>query len=125
MPSVDQRWIEQHIREEPERYRATCVQVGGPRILVVQLVPFLLAFACRGRHKVCTTFSVWHTHVVSALMQHGYYDPATNHTPPAARQLDALECREDLRAGFNRLLPGLPFWGEATQEEGEETSDDC
>jgi hypothetical protein len=107
MSCVDQRWIEAHIREEPETYHAACVQVDGPRILVVQLCPFLLTFACLGRHAVCTTFSVWHTHVVSALMRYGYYDPATDHTPPTAQHLTTLECREEGRDRMNAVMPGL------------------
>src|SRR4029453_1712452 len=104
---VDQRWIEQHIREEPERYHTALAQQGGPRILVVQLEPFLQMFAVRGRHRVCITYTHWHIEVLGALMHHGYYDPETNHTPPAERQLDAIERREEGRGMLNQLMPGM------------------
>jgi hypothetical protein len=120
---VDQRWIEQHIREESDRYQVLCVPVepAGFQVLLVQLKPFLLRFGQQGRHPVCTQFAVWYAKVLCAFMDHGYYDPLTNHTPPADQQLDAIECREEGRALLNQLLPGIGdvFGGHRpTTEEG-------
>jgi hypothetical protein len=126
---VDQRWIERHIREEPERYRAVFALGGAERwgILFVQLQPFLLSFGEWGRHPVCTTFAVWHAKVMVAFMDHGWYDPLTNHTPPAERQLDSIEMREEGRALFQRCFPALGTvfgWGYPTTDNDEETDDD-
>jgi len=105
-----QRWIEQHLREDPDQYQVLSLWAAEPvgvHVLWVPLKPFLLHWGQRGRHPVCTTFAWWYTGVISALMRHGYYDPATNDTPPAAQQLDALERREEGRDVMNRLMPGF------------------
>jgi hypothetical protein len=106
--SVDQRHIERYIREDPDKYQACCLRLGhGWEMLVVQLEAFLLRDGQRGRHPACTRFAVWYAGVLSAFMTHGYYDPETNHTPPADQQLTALEIREEGRDLLNQLMPGF------------------
>jgi hypothetical protein len=106
----DQRRIEHEIREDPDRHELLCLRSAphGWQVLLVRLRLLTLTRVMYfGRHPVCTTYAVWHTGVVSALMQHGYYDPLTNHTPPAEHQLDAIERREEGRTMLNNLMPGM------------------
>jgi hypothetical protein len=108
VPHDAQRWIEREIREAPDSYQPLCA-VSDPRgwqVLLVRLHP-LTMFVQHGRHEACRAYTRWHVEVQCALMRHGYYDPLTNHTAPATQQLDAIERREEGRALFNNLMPGM------------------
>jgi hypothetical protein len=84
----------------------------------------LLQFLRWGRHPVCMAYVEWECNLFSALVRHGYYDPATQHTPPPGEELTALELREEGRDLLNGLIPGM---GDAvagqrpTTEEGRRT----
>jgi hypothetical protein len=111
VPLDRQRWFEAEIREDPDTYHTVLLTdaATGWQVVLVRLEPFtrVLHF---GRHRVCVAYSCWHSKVVCALFAHGYYDPATQHTPPADQQLDALERREEGRDVLNTLLPGMGDW---------------
>jgi hypothetical protein len=102
------RWIEDAIRTAPATYAPALVPFpgSGVQVLMVRLHPLSL-FVLHGRHPAAKAYWRWHRQVQLALLKHGYYDPVTNHTPPAARQLDAMECREAGRALFNQIGPGF------------------
>jgi hypothetical protein len=109
VPWRDHRWIEVEVRNDPQHYPWVLAvhPATQRRSLWVELRPFLLLAGFRGRHAVCTTYGVWYCGVTSALMAHGWYDPATGHTPPPGEELNALECREEGRDLFNTIMPGM------------------
>ena len=93
LPIVDTPW------------RACCVT------LAALCAPWVMA---HGRHRACIRFAVWHSEVVVALMQHGTYNPATNHEPLPGEELDALERREEFRDLLRGSFPAIAevFYGE-------------
>jgi hypothetical protein len=99
--------------EEGQEMRFFHCDARGDAWLVMPLKTLIpLLFSCR--HAVCTAFADWDAEVKVALMDHGHYDPTTNHRVPAGGELDAIEIqsalRELFRATFGHSWEGL--WGE-------------
>lgn len=109
VPRLKYEWIEREVRDNPERYpwRLFIQPETHRRYLCVQLSPFLMLAGYQGTHPVCINHVRWHIEVVGAMMQHGWYDPATGHTPPAGEELNALERVEEGRDLFNTIMPGI------------------
>ncbi len=106
----NQRWIEHHLRTTtPEAIDVGVIpniQWNSPWGVIIRLHA-LTMYVQFGRHRACIHYRFWQLGVQLAILKHGYYDPATNHTPPPGRELDALESREGLRDLYNSDMPGF------------------
>jgi hypothetical protein len=103
---ADRLDIEQRLRNDPDLWRMGYSHCGWRNIMVSLETCEKLVWP-RARHPACIRWQVWHSGVLWALMQHGYYDPTTGHTPPAAQQLDAIERKLGMQQTFDECFPGL------------------
>ena len=109
VPWRKRAWIELEVRDNPQSYPWFLEWHPGRQLwfLCVKLSPFLMLAGYQGRHPVCISHVRWHLEVIDATVKHGWYDPATGHTPPPEKALDALEWRERGRDVFNDFAPGM------------------
>jgi hypothetical protein len=109
VPRHNQRYFERALREATEDPSGLVVITSRHhqrRYAFVTIRAFLRCLSWAD-HPVAIAYEVWHIGVIDALLRHGWYDPATNHTPPPARELDAMEQRERGRELFNGFFPGM------------------
>ena len=103
-----QRVIETQLRKNAQRFQLCVFQPHGTgewvAMLPLQALAMFIDFA---RHPGCTTYRLWQLEVHLAFLEHGHYDPATDHTPPPGQELAALEIRERGRDLFNEFAPGF------------------
>ena len=128
VPFAHQRFFEQRMRKETPPWWVlvpTQTARGTWQGLAASLFHVAEHAAHWGRLESCLDYHVWQTGVIAAFMRHGWYDPTTNHTPPADRQLDAIEHAAAGRDLWLRSFPGLDLWRdpEPTTEESDDEAD--
>lgn len=102
----DQRGLEAELLTRTSNDYAIVRALGAPwPVIWVSLRALYPLVAGRGRHAVCIKLAVWYSGVFAALLQHGTYNPATNHEPLPGQELDTIERRERIRAGLHALFP--------------------
>jgi hypothetical protein len=109
VPRHSQRYFERELREamdDPPQLVVIASLQNQRNYVFVTMQAFVRCLYWAG-HPVATPYVRWHMDVLDAMMRHGWYDPATNHTPPPERTLDALEQVERGRDLFNGLMPGM------------------
>lgn len=76
--------------------------------LMVPLKTVLGDLVYRGRSAHARAYVEWlKTDFFPSMLEHGCYDPATNHAPPIGKELDTLEVRERCRGMVEHFLAHL------------------
>jgi hypothetical protein len=104
----------------------TYVNPRGEAFLVLPLGELLGALHFSA-HPVGRAYAVWDSEVEAALTRHGWYDPATHHTPPVGMELEAMEMQSAMREAY-RAFWGRSWeatWGREPSTQQEEATHAC